>query len=95
MEKLEEEVRELRTAISSGKGKDSPHGIREEVGDVLFIAAKIAQMSGVDPEDALHCACDKFDSRFRLVEKAAQKPLADYSEEELLALWRAAKEKQS
>jgi len=95
LEKLEEEVRELRTAISSGKGKDSPHGIREEVGDVLFIAAKIAQMSGVDPEDALHCACDKFDSRFRLVEKAAQKPLADYSEEELLALWRAAKKKQS
>ena len=34
------------------------------------MAAKIAQMSGVDPEDALHRACDKFDRRFRAVEEA-------------------------
>ena len=39
---------------------DSPHGIREELGDALFILCKIAQMSGVDPEDALHRACDKY-----------------------------------
>ena len=36
-------------------------------------------------------ACDKFDSRFRHVETAADKPLAEYTEAELLALWRAAK----
>ena len=52
-------------------------------------------MTGVDPEDALHRSCDKFDARFRMVEEAAEKPLAEYSEEELLALWRAAKETQS
>ena len=68
------------------------HGIREETGDVLFIAAKIAQLSGVDPEDALHRACDKFDRRFRLVEACADKPLHEYSEEELVALWEAAKQ---
>ena len=95
LEKLEEEVRELRAALESGKGVDAPHGIREEVGDTLFMAAKIAQMSGIDPEDALHCSCDKFDARFRLVEESAEKSLAEYTEEELLALWRAAKEKQS
>ena len=93
--KLEEEVRELRRAVEAGEAADAPHGIREEVGDVLFIAAKVAQMSGVDPEDALHRACDKFDARFRLVEEAADKPLASCTEEELLALWNRAKEQLS
>ena len=69
LDKLEEEVRELRAALEAGAAADAPHGVREEVGDALFIAAKIAQMSGVDPEDALHRACDKFDSRFRKVEQ--------------------------
>lgn len=90
--KLEEEVRELRQAMEAGKSLDAPHGIREELGDTLFMAAKLAQMTGVDPEDALHCACDKFDSRFRFVESRADKPLADCTKEELLALWQAAKE---
>ena len=90
--KLEEEVRELRQALEAGSGADAPHGVREELGDLLFIAAKIAQMSGVDPEEALHLACDNFDSRFRRVEAAADKPLAEYGESGLVALWKAAKE---
>ena len=89
--KLEEEVRELRAALESGKAADAPHGVREEVGDALFIAAKVAQMSGVDPEDALHRACDKFDQRFRYVEAQADKPLSAYSEAELVKLWQEAK----
>ena len=95
LEKLEEEVRELRAALETGKAVDDPHGIREEVGDTLFMAAKVSQSFQVDPEDALHRACDKFDARFRLVEEAADKPLAEYSQEELLALWRVAKECES
>ena len=95
LEKLEEEVRELRQAMEAGKAADAPHGVREELGDALFMAAKLGQMTGVDPEDALHRACDKFDSRFRFVENGANKPLADCTKEELLALWRAAKEQES
>ena len=95
LEKLEEEVRELRAALETGKAVDDPHGIREEVGDTLFMAAKVSQSFQVDPEDALHRACDKFDARFRLVEEAADKPLAEYSQEELLALWQAAKQQES
>ena len=92
LDKLEEEVRELRQAVEAGGPADSPHGVQEELGDLLFIAAKIAQMSGVDPEEALHRACDKFDRRFRRVETAADKPLPDCTEEELTALWERAKE---
>ena len=95
LRKLEEEVRELRLALEQGEA-DAPHGIREEIGDTLFIAAKVAQMSGIDPEDALHLACDKFDRRFRSVETAAAgRPLADFTEEELLSLWQAAKANES
>ena len=89
--KLEEEVRELREALERGQATDAPHGVQEEIGDVLFIAAKIAQMRGVDPEEALHRACDKFQRRFRLVEENADKPLTDCTEAELIARWKAAK----
>ena len=95
LDKLEEEVRELRQAVESARDIQAPHGVREEAGDALFILSKIAQLSGVDPEDALHRACDKFDARFRLVEEAADKPLADCSEAELVALWEDAKHKLS
>ena len=81
--------------MEAGKAADAPYGVREELGDALFMAAKLGQMTGVDPEDALHRACDKFDSRFRFVENGADKPLADCTKEELLALWRAAKEQES
>ena len=94
LDKLEEEVRELRAAMESGKAPEDPHGLREELGDVLFMAAKIGQMTGTDPEDALHRSCDKFDSRFRSVEESADKPLSDCGEAELLALWREAKTKE-
>lgn len=93
--KLEEEVRELREALEAGGAADKPHGAREELGDLLFITAKVAQMSGVDPEDALHRACDKFDKRFRRVEEEADKPLSEYTEAELVALWRSAKKEES
>ncbi len=52
-------------------------------------------MSGVDPEDALHRACDKFDRRFRRVESMADKPLGEYTEAELVKLWKAAKKEES
>lgn len=90
--KLEEEVRELRQALEAGGPAEASHGVREELGDLLFISAKIGQMSGVDPEEALHLACDKFDRRFRRVETAADKPLPAYTEEELVALWKSVKE---
>ena len=83
-----EETYELADAITD----KNMEGIKEELGDLLFAAVKVGRFSGIDPEEALHRACDKFDARFRLVEEAAGKPLAEYSEEELLALWRAAKE---
>lgn len=95
LDKLEEEIRELRAALERGGSVDEPHGIREELGDALFMAAKVGQMCAVDPEDALHRACDKFDRRFRYVEEHAPSSLDQCSDETLLALWKQAKEKES
>ena len=52
-------------------------------------------MSGVDPEDALHRACDKFQTRFRRVTERADRPLEDYTEAEKISLWQQAKEESS
>ena len=93
--KLEEEAQELRQAVEAGGDVSLRHGVREELGDLLFIAANLAQLVGVDPEDALHRACDKFDGRFRRMEAAADKPLSACTEAEKAELWRAAKEKES
>lgn len=94
MDKLAEEAGELRQALETGAAVDAPHGVREEVGDTLFIAAKVAQMTGVDPEDALHRACDKFQRRFRDVEEHADKPLDACASAELLTLWQTAKRRE-
>ena len=95
LDKLDEESAELRQAVDAGGAVDSPHGVREEIGVALFILCKIAQMSGVDPEDALHRSCDKFQTRFRGVTEQADKPLSQYTEAELISLWECAKESSS
>ena len=89
--KLAEEVEELWEASSSGVPADAPHGVREEVGNVLFMAVQAARAHGVDPEDALHRACDKFAVRFRRTEELAGGAMKELSPEELEACWQKAK----
>ena len=86
LDKLDEEVRELREAVESGGD------VEEELGDVLFAAVNAGRYRGVDPETALNAACEKFIRRFRKVEQGAAAPLDTLSEGELAALWRKAKE---
>lgn len=95
LNKLEEETGELRQAALSGRRAGEAHGVQEELGDVLFSAARIAQEQGIDPEEALHGACDKFSRRFRAVEElSGGTPLTAHSEEALIALWNHAKERE-
>jgi MazG family protein len=96
LDKLDEEADELRqAAVDTSRPVDAPHGVKEEVGDVLFIAAKIAQRHGVDPEEALHASCDKFARRFRFVEEHASAGLSSLSPEEKLSLWKRSKQTES
>ena len=84
--KLEEEVRELRQAVETGRG------VEEELGDVLFAAVKVGRFAGVDPETAIASTCEKFIHRFRAVEDGAQgRPLETLTPEEMTELWNRAK----
>lgn len=88
LDKLHEETGELQQAVREQSN------VAEELGDVLFAAVKVARFAGVDPEEALHAACEKFIHRFSAVEQGAAqqgRTLSQLSLEEMCALWNAAK----
>jgi ATP diphosphatase len=92
IDKIEEEIGELRAEIAAGK--PDPARLTDEIGDVLFAVANLARHCKIDPEAALRSTNDKFERRFRHVErelaKHGRKP-ADATLEEMEALWQAAK----
>jgi tetrapyrrole methylase family protein/MazG family protein len=66
----------------------------EEFGDLLFAAVNLSRHLGVDPELALAGASDRFADRFRSMESMARdesRGMADFTLEELDALWNRAK----
>ena len=106
MAKIEEELEELRLAISAAKGrKEGAKGderlapaeledVKAELGDLLFSVCNLARHLGVDSESALEGSTAKFSRRFRTVEAAAKaegRNLKDMSLAEMDALWDAAK----
>jgi len=85
--KLAEELRELQEA-------STPDHQFEEMGDVLFIVARIARQLHIDAEEALRHANRKFKHRFQSMESMARaggRELASYSSPEWRALWKQAK----
>lgn len=90
LDKLREEVAELRAAAEKG-GQEK---LEEEIGDLLFVAVNVARFLHTDPELALRKTNRKFQERFRWMEQEAQRSgrkLADVPREEMEALWDQAK----
>ena len=88
LDKLDEEVSELRRAV------ETDGDVSDELGDVLFAAVKVGRFCGCDPEDAVNGTCEKFIRRFRAVEQGAAaqgRELDRLSLEEMTALWNGAK----
>lgn len=85
LDKLSEELEELRTAVKEGSN------VEEELGDLLFAAVKAGRFAQVDGEQALQKACEKFIRRFRRVEELAAGPMDKLGLPALEALWRRAK----
>jgi tetrapyrrole methylase family protein/MazG family protein len=91
-EKLEEEIAELRGAIS--RHPADPRAVQEEIGDLLFTAVNVARLLGVDPESAMKGANRKFRRRFRHVESRLRengRSPQDSDLAEMDALWNEAK----
>ncbi|NTV64016.1 MAG: nucleoside triphosphate pyrophosphohydrolase [Oscillochloris sp.] len=85
-QKLHEEINELAAAADG----DDPAHTAEELGDLLFIVARLGSYLGVDAEAALREANQKFRRRFTYIEQG--RSLADLSLDEMLALWKEAKQ---
>ncbi len=69
IEKCKEEISELETELT---GHRESAGIYQELGDLLFSCVNLARHAGVNAEQALRSANDKFDRRFRAMESTLQ-----------------------
>lgn len=93
MDKMREELTETSEALAGGDSE----AVLEEIGDLLFTAANLARKAGVEPEEALTRATDKFISRFAAVEALATEAgidLSSMSDNEKDMLWERAKKAQ-
>lgn len=91
LDKVDEELQELREAIASGDRTHQTH----EVGDLLMAVASLARHLGVEPEAALRAGNARFAQRFARVEaetKAKGQRMLDLGPAALDAAWRRAKE---
>ena len=87
---LKGELEELEEAYRSKSAAD----IEDEFGDVLFSAVNVSRFLGVDSEEALTKASNKFLKRYLIVEKLASERKINMKEtpiEELDKLWNEAK----
>lgn len=90
LDKIEEEINEIKEAIASG----DKVGQVEELGDLLFACANLARKLGVDPEEATRACNRKFERRFRAMEQAADMDGREFSKlnlDEQEKLWNTVK----
>jgi nucleoside triphosphate diphosphatase len=88
--KVNEEVAEASRALQDGDQRR----IQEELGDVLFSVVNVARLSGLDAEEALASAIEKFRRRFTDMEAdliAQGTSVGRAGPEELERSWEAAK----
>jgi tetrapyrrole methylase family protein/MazG family protein len=89
LEKLEEEMEEIREITGSGEGD-----LEMEMGDLLFSVVNVCRHIKLDPEVALHRSARKFRRRFRGMEEICEREgtsMEELSLAELDRLWDRAK----
>ena len=85
-DKLYEEIEELREAAESKSAED----VKEEMGDLLLTVTSLARKLGVDCEESLFAATNKFIDRFEKVENVVLsegKQVENMTMPELDAVW--------
>ncbi len=93
LDKLEEEIQEMREAIEKQDCKNQ----EEELGDILFLLSNYGRMLGINSEEALRQCNIKFERRFRGLEtdlKASGISVKDASLEEMERGWDVQKSKE-
>ena len=90
MTKLDEEIAELKSALS----QNDEEAAKDEVGDVFFTLANVARHLNADPEHLTNMAVDKFERRFKAMEKyilASGRTLREVAEDEKEKIWQTVK----
>ena len=86
--KVDEEMAELKHALAHESEADQAG----ELGDVFFSLIQIARWHQLNPAEALQGTSRRFVQRFEQVEAQAEKPMNEYSAQELNAFWNRAKQ---
>ena len=92
LDKIEEEIAELREAIAAGDQLEMEH----ELGDLLFAQVNLARHMGINPETSLRYTNQKFTNRFNYIEDqvtGSGKGWQDFTLDELDHWWNEAKRK--
>ncbi|WP_373185495.1 nucleoside triphosphate pyrophosphohydrolase [Halopseudomonas sp.] len=90
LEKIAEELDEVREALAS----DDHEAVAGEMGDLLFAVVNLARHLDVDAEAALRQGNEKFERRFRYIERRLSEQgdeVADVALQRLDSLWDEAK----
>ena len=85
--KFQEELTEFKEALAT---TDKAHQ-EAELGDLLFTVINLARWYDLDPSAALQGTNQRFIQRLEQMEAVADRPLSDYSLEQLEQLWQQAK----
>lgn len=91
--KIDEELEEFKEALEGGDQDE----ISDELGDILLNIVNLARMNGVNAEESLRKANNKFERRFKWIEgdlKKENKTINDATLEQMMHLWRKQKEKE-
>jgi MazG family protein len=89
LDKIDEEVRELRAEVTAGR-TGHLSSAEEEMGDLLFAIANLSRKLGVEPEAALRRANEKFTARFERMEAtvaSSGRSLNELSLEHMEEIW--------
>ena len=85
--KFDEELAEFRQALE----QESPVEQQAELGDLLFTLINVARWYKLDPSQGLQETNLRFLQRLSKMEAFADRPLEDYTLDELETLWQQAK----
>ena len=86
-QKFSEELAEFKESLEN----EDPEHRQAELGDLLFTLINIARWYGLDPSAALAGTNQRFIQRLSLMETFAERPLTEYTIDELEFLWQKAK----
>ncbi|MFO0142652.1 MAG: nucleoside triphosphate pyrophosphohydrolase [Aphanizomenon sp.] len=85
--KFHEELGEFQQALA----EETKERQESELGDLLFAIIQVARWHKLDPSAGLQGTSQRFIQRLQKIETVIERPLTDYSLEELDALWQQAK----